>query len=151
MTTLTPQEFANAMRTLSSDGRDSVAGAMRTVLLEGALDGERRAKLAVTRGGASGLRVRTGLLRSSIAGRVGQEGGVKALILSAGGRRRGTDVVYARIHELGGRAGRKGAEVTIPARPYLGPAVEEVARTLPDRMGRAVTDAVRAAERAGSV
>ncbi len=31
----------------------------------------------------------------------------------------GTDVVYARIHQFGGRAGR-GKSVFIPARPYLG-------------------------------
>lgn len=31
----------------------------------------------------------------------------------------GTNVVYGRIHQLGGRAGR-GGQVTIPARPYLG-------------------------------
>jgi len=30
----------------------------------------------------------------------------------------GTNVIYARIHQLGGQAGR-GRKVTIPARPYL--------------------------------
>lgn len=34
-----------------------------------------------------------------------------------------TNVVYARIHELGGYAGR-GRKVRIPARPYLSPAIE---------------------------
>lgn len=150
MTTLTPAEFARAMRTLSEDGRASVSAAVERVLIEGALSAERIAKEAVTLGGRSGLRVRTGLLRASIAGRLGKEQGVKALILSAGGRRRGRDVVYARIHELGGKAGRRNARVTIPARPFLGPAVEDVAKTIPDKMGQAVTDAVRAAERAGS-
>lgn len=31
----------------------------------------------------------------------------------------GSNVVYARVHQLGGKAGR-GRKVTIPARPYLG-------------------------------
>ncbi len=31
----------------------------------------------------------------------------------------GTNVIYARIHQFGGKAGR-GRKVTIPARPYLG-------------------------------
>lgn len=33
-------------------------------------------------------------------------------------------IPYARIHELGGNAGR-GGKVTLKARPYLGPALEE--------------------------
>ena len=33
--------------------------------------------------------------------------------------RMGSNLVYARIHQLGGKAGR-GRSVTIPARPYLG-------------------------------
>jgi phage virion morphogenesis protein len=32
----------------------------------------------------------------------------------------GSNLVYARIHQLGGKAGRKSHRVTIPARPYLG-------------------------------
>jgi phage virion morphogenesis protein len=38
----------------------------------------------------------------------------------------GTNLIYARIHQLGGRAGRNLA-VTIPARPYLGLSVADVA------------------------
>ena len=36
----------------------------------------------------------------------------------------GTDVDYARIHEFGGKTGR-GHAVTIKARPYLRPALDE--------------------------
>lgn len=36
----------------------------------------------------------------------------------------GSNVVYARIHQLGGQAGR-GRKVTIPARPYLGLSEED--------------------------
>jgi len=31
----------------------------------------------------------------------------------------GTNEIYARIHQMGGQAGRKTAPVTIPARPFL--------------------------------
>ena len=33
-------------------------------------------------------------------------------------------IPYARIHEYGGQAGR-GLKSTIPARPYIGPAIEQ--------------------------
>jgi len=36
----------------------------------------------------------------------------------------GSNLVYARIHQLGGQAGR-GRKVTIPARPYLGLSEED--------------------------
>lgn len=36
----------------------------------------------------------------------------------------GSNVAYARIHQLGGKAGR-GRKVTIPARPYLGVSQED--------------------------
>lgn len=39
--------------------------------------------------------------------------------LDARGVEIGSNLVYARIHQLGGQAGR-GRKVTIPARPYLG-------------------------------
>lgn len=50
---------------------------------------------------------RTGILRSSIASSVTQTG-----------FKLGTSLVYARIHQRGGQAGRNHA-TTIPARPYL--------------------------------
>lgn len=37
----------------------------------------------------------------------------------------GSNVVYARIHQMGGKAG-KGHKLTIPARPYLGVSKEDV-------------------------
>lgn len=37
----------------------------------------------------------------------------------------GSNLVYARIHQLGGQAGR-GRQVTIPARPYLGLSEEDI-------------------------
>jgi phage gpG-like protein len=149
MSTLTPAEFARAMRRLGGTGRASVSAAVSKVARNTSLYAERVAKEAVTLGGSSGLRVRTGLLRSSIAGRVLQDPGSMSVVLSAGGRRRGRDVVYARIHELGGEAGRVSARVRIPARPYLRPAIDKVGERLPERMGKAVTAAVRAAERGG--
>ena len=74
----------------------------------------------------------TGRLRGSIAH-----------TLSDGGRgvEVGTNVVYAAIHQLGGRAGR-GRRTKIPARPYLG--VDERDR---DTILRIVAQAI---ERAGA-
>ena len=40
----------------------------------------------------------------------------------------GPTMPYARVQELGGATGRHGATV-LPARPYLRPSIEEVART----------------------
>lgn len=37
----------------------------------------------------------------------------------------GTNLVYARIHQLGGEAGPKARRVTIPARPFLGLSAED--------------------------
>ena len=64
------------------------------------------------------LGVVTGRLRSSITGfpviKTGD--GYRATI--------GTNVVYGRIHEMGGRTGR-GYAVKMPARPFLRPAIED--------------------------
>lgn len=52
----------------------------------------------------------------------------------------GTNRAYARIHQLGGEAGR-GRQVTIPARPYLGISDEdrtEIGAILNDHLERAV-------------
>lgn len=61
----------------------------------------------------------TGRLRSSfdLAGPTQQGVGVWRSVM-------GPTAVYARIQELGGRAGRNHASV-LPARPYLRPSVEE--------------------------
>lgn len=50
-------------------------------------------------------------------------------------------VVYAAIHEFGGKAGR-GRSVTIPARPYLGPALEKKLDDIVDRLGSAYVGSV---------
>ena len=50
----------------------------------------------------------------------------------------GTDVDYARIHEFGGKTGR-GHAVTIKARPYLRPALEENR----DKVKREIVGALR--------
>jgi phage gpG-like protein len=68
--------------------------------------------------GGNPLWVRTGRLRASIlvdTKRIGRK--IRGEV--------GTSVVYARIHELGGRAGR-GKKVKIPKRPFLKPSYEEV-------------------------
>lgn len=57
------------------------------------------------------LKVRTGRLRSSIAGAVIENGSELSIQI-------GTDVPYAPIHEFGGQAGR-GSRVHIRARPFL--------------------------------
>lgn len=52
----------------------------------------------------------------------------------------GTNRTYARIHQLGGKAGR-GRKVTIPARPYLGVNADDrrmVAEILTDHLAMAV-------------
>jgi phage gpG-like protein len=56
----------------------------------------------------------------------------------------GPTAVYARIQELGGKAGR-GGSVTLPARPYLRPAYEAAVRDpeLLDAFKRVWGDAVR--------
>lgn len=54
----------------------------------------------------------------------------------------GSNVIYARIHQLGGKAGR-GKKVTIPARPYLGISKEdqeEAMELLKDFMKNAFKD-----------
>src|SRR5712692_6879413 len=107
---------------------------------------ERRAKEKLS---GEVLNVRSGLLRASIRGRV--EGGVQALetlkakypqvqtalFQTSGGSFLdrgmvgfvGSDVVYSRIHELGGVAGR-GHAAHIPARPYLATSVAELSQEI---------------------
>lgn len=64
------------------------------------------------------LGVVTGRLRSSIAaGEPEKDGDVYT-------EKVGTNVVYAAIHEFGGRAGRNGS-VLIPSRPFLRPAIAD--------------------------
>lgn len=52
----------------------------------------------------------------------------------------GTNRTYARIHQLGGKAGR-GRKVTIPARPYLGVSADDrrmIAEILTDHLAEGV-------------
>jgi len=72
------------------------------------------------------LTARTGRLRGSITHRV-DKAGLRAWV--------GSNVIYARIHELSGRAGRNHASF-IPARPYLQPAVETNRRLIEQLFAR---------------
>ena len=58
------------------------------------------------------------VLRKSITVRAATRSGNPSL-------RMGSNLVYARIHQLGGKAGR-GLSVMIPARPYLGYSEEDL-------------------------
>jgi phage gpG-like protein len=78
------------------------------------------------------LGVVTGRLRSSIMGRTRKSG--KSVIGTIGSR-----VVYAPIHEFGGFTGR-GRKVNIPARPFLGAAVEDNRKRLEDLIKEAVIE-----------
>lgn len=69
------------------------------------------------------LQVRSGDLRSTLRRETTVTPDGPQGTLTAGSNR----VRYARIHEFGGRAGRR-LTVTIPARPVLGPAIEEAGR-----------------------
>lgn len=84
------------------------------------------------------LRVRSGRLRSSIIGRAEQRGTEIIGVV-------GSNVIYARIHELGGRAGR-GHRTIIPARPYLKPAMEEKREEILKLIDSAVHTAVESGE-----
>lgn len=64
----------------------------------------------------------TAFKRGSNAKKLRDRGHLYASLTYAASRLKsevGTNRVYARIHQLGGKAGR-GRKVTIPARPYLG-------------------------------
>lgn len=99
------------------------------------------------------LQVRTGELRDSIKAEVQAHSGGVTFRLRAGNER----VPYARIHEYGGVIHATNAEyltfriadqwisvpsVTIPARPYLRPAVEEAAAGLPRLLEAAIVRAL---------
>lgn len=66
------------------------------------------------RKGRPHLRVQTGRLWQGIHAKRAGKGRVQV----------GPNVIYGRIHEFGGKAGR-GHRVNIPARPYLYPALDE--------------------------
>ena len=104
--------------------------------------------------GRNGLRAPTGNLKRSIVGRAltGSEG--IGISLHAGDRRQ---VVYAAIHEFGGTitakngpylhfTGRKGwarvQQVTIPPRPYIRPAIDNLRKILPKDISKVVRASV---------
>jgi len=94
---------------------------------------ERRAKEKLS---GEVLHVRTGRLWSSVTSSVSE---------TMGGEmegRVGSNVVYARIHELGGVTGRHHA-TTIPARPYLRPSAEEQIPEIRDVLGREIAAAIQ--------
>ena len=105
--------------------RNAVTGAM---LMDSALAGgnvvEGHAKVNASKGGTTHLNVRTGHLVNAIATSEGKKAETYAEAHIGP-----WDVVYARIHELGGMIkGAFGIEdlvVHMPARPYLRPALDE--------------------------
>ena len=116
MTTLTPKQFARAIK---KAGRELVHQEISRTMTMAALDTEARAKLNAT----NLLRVRSGRLRNSIVSHAlfnaaGPNSGWE-LILKAGNT---NDVRYARIQEEGGTIRAKNAKfLAIPLDP--GPAV----------------------------
>jgi len=94
---------------IKSDAREYIATS------DNGLTEEQRAaaaQLSAIKTGSNQLQVRTGRLQNSIQSTVESNGDGYVF----------TNVEYARIHELGGFAGR-GGKVLIPARPYLLPAL----------------------------
>lgn len=83
------------------------------------------------------LTTRTGRLRDSIGWRIDCKG--KDII-----GRVGTNVIYGRIHEYGGTAGRNHA-ARIPPRPYLKPALEAEARNIKKDLGTMIAGALKRA------
>lgn len=92
-----------------------------------------------TRNTGVNLRIQDGTLRSSWRSRPAKRvsGGVEGHVASP--------VVYSAIHEFGGQAGR-GGSVTIPARPYVQPAIDKRR----DEMVRAITREITKPLRTGA-
>lgn len=103
---------------------------------EGTFKGLKRAILFVEGkakqnfGGVGQVGVITGTLRRSIKTNVIKEGTRTRAII-------GSNVIYARIHEFGGQAGR-GRSVRIPARPYIGPAITDNETEIKNIIQRAI-------------
>jgi len=89
-------------------------------------------------GGANQLKIRTGNLRDSIQSSVKQEGDRVIGYLGAGSR----SVLYARIHEFGGKSGR-GYKATIPPRPYLSTAIRDNENELTKILNRNILQGFR--------
>ena len=112
MATLTLDDWRARIEAMGAGGFGRVVG---KVMRANAFDAEAIAKAGVTAGGFSGLKVRTGRLRQSIAGRYKAGPAVHDIVLSAGGARAGKEVRYAAIHEYGGTVRPKnGRYLRIP-------------------------------------
>lgn len=101
--------FAGTKATQES-ARDFIASSDNALTPE---QREAAAELGAIKVGGNQLQVQTGRLQNSILTAF-EDGGATGLVYS--------NVEYARIHELGGYAG-KNKRVLIPARPYLTPAL----------------------------
>ena len=163
--TITIEEWRDHLKRAVNTG--ALAKGIRIAAVELALEGKRHAQFGVTNR-AGGLRVRSGRLRGSIQGNVTKTGPGADVILSAGGSSGRGTVKYARIHEAGGTIFPKRAKyltfpvsadaftgagvsrgaggsswrsvrsVKIPARPYMQPALEHIARLAPAHIARTV-------------
>lgn len=102
--------LASPSAVMDQIGRHLVASTLRRFERERAPDGSPWLKSARALAEGGRTLTDTGRLRGSIAHTV-TDGGRAVEV--------GSDVLYAAIHQLGGRAGR-GRRVTLPARPYLG-------------------------------
>lgn len=93
------------------------------------------------------LRILSGRLSRAVTGGKGR-GAIERLDADPAGSvtlTKGVDldvVAYARVHELGGKAGR-GRSVTIPARPYLTPALTDEAPAIRREAEAAVVKLLR--------
>ena len=102
--------LASPSAAMDQIGRYLVASTLRRFERERAPDGSPWLKSARALAEGGQTLTDTGRLRGSIAHTVA--GGGRAVEV-------GSKVLYAAIHQFGGRAGR-GRRVTLPARPYLG-------------------------------
>ena len=102
--------LANPSATLDQVGRYLVASTLRRFERERAPDGSPWLKSARALAVGGKTLTDTGRLRGSITHTVTYGGRAVEV---------GSNVLYAAIHQFGGRAG-KGLRATIPARPYLG-------------------------------
>ena len=102
--------LTNPSAVMDQVGRYLVSSTLRRFERERAPDGKPWLKSARALAEGGRTLTDTGRLRSSIAHTVTEGGHVVEV---------GSNVLYAAIHQFGGRAGR-GRRVTLPARPYLG-------------------------------
>ena len=116
--------------TMDRIGRHLVASTLQRFERERAPDGRPWLKSARAIADGGKTLTDTGRLRGSIAHTV-SEGGRAVEV--------GSNVLYAAIHQFGGRTGR-GRKVTLPARPYLG--IDDRDR---DAIARIVTRALEGA------